>query len=176
MGLAFTVEAADVVEEAVPGEEPRAFVLRLAMDKARVVAGRRSAGVVVAADTVVVLDETILGKPVDPDAAVEMLLRLAGRTHAVWTGYAVVSRQRGIELARAVCTEVRFVPFGRDTAAAYVATGEPLDKAGSYGIQGRGGCLVERIDGSYSNVVGLPVAELVADLRALEVIETVTVG
>jgi len=127
--------------------------------------------VVLAADTVVVLGSDILGKPQDSSAAVEMLMQLAGRTHLVWTGYSVVGLDAEIELAQAVCTEVRFVDFDRETAAAYVATGEPLDKAGSYGIQGRGGCLVEGIVGSWSNVVGLPMAELVADLRRLAVIE-----
>ena len=170
LGLDFRVEAADVDERVLPGETPESFVLRLAVDKARAVAAQRPDQMVIAADTAVVLGEEILGKPDNPAAAVEMLLRLAGRSHAVWTGYAVIRQDDGIEVARAVRTDVRMVDFNRNTAAAYVATGEPLDKAGSYGIQGRGGCLVERIDGSYSNVVGLPVAELVADLERLGVI------
>lgn len=171
LGLQFAVEPAEVNEDAFAGENPEAFVLRLALDKARTVAQRRIDSVVLAADTVVVLGSDILGKPQDSSAAVEMLMQLAGRTHLVWTGYSVVGLDAEIELAQAVCTEVRFVDFDRETAAAYVATGEPLDKAGSYGIQGRGGCLVEGIVGSWSNVVGLPMAELVADLRRLAVIE-----
>ncbi|MDH3359847.1 MAG: Maf family protein [Desulfobulbaceae bacterium] len=171
LGLHFDVEPAEVNEDAFVGENPQAFVLRLALDKARVIAQKRVDSVVVAADTAVVLGDAILGKPQDPAAAVDMLMQLAGRTHLVWTGYAVVGIEAKIELARAVCTEVRFVDFDRQTAAAYVATGEPLDKAGSYGIQGRGGCLVEGIVGSWSNVVGLPMAELVADLRSLGIIE-----
>ncbi len=174
LGLAFTVEAADVAENAAAGEEPDAFVRRLALEKAQAVAARHPGEVVVAADTVVVLGGEILGKPGDAEAAVAMLLRLAGRSHAVWTGYAVYCAERRIEVVRAVRTGVRFVDFDRATALAYVATGEPLDKAGSYGIQGRGGCLIQRIDGSYSNVVGLPLAELLADLAALGVVETAT--
>jgi len=170
LGLQFTVAPADVNEAQLADEKPEAFVLRLALDKARAVATNNAGAVVLAADTAVVLGDVILGKPDDPAAAVEMLMRLAGRTHMVWTGYAVVGVEREKELARAVCTEVRFVDFDRATAAAYVATGEPLDKAGSYGIQGRGGCLVEGIVGSWSNVVGLPMAEVVADLRRLGVI------
>ncbi|MDH4320361.1 MAG: Maf family protein [Desulfobulbaceae bacterium] len=171
LGLQFMVEAADVNEEPLAGEKPEAFVLRLALDKARTVARKRPGAAVLAADTAVVLGDRILGKPADPAAAVAMLMQLAGRTHDVWTGYAVVGVEGAGEVARAVRTEVRFVDFDRVTAAAYVATGEPLDKAGSYGIQGRGGCLVEGIVGSWSNVVGLPMAELVADLRRLGVIE-----
>ena len=171
LGLRFAVEPADVDENPLAGENPKAFVLRLALDKARAVADNRPDSVVLAADTAVVLEEVILGKPEDPAAAVEMLMQLAGRTHVVWTGYAVVGVDAGIELARAVCTEVRFVDFDRVTATAYVATGEPLDKAGSYGIQGRGGCLVEGIVGSWSNVVGLPMAELVADMCRLGIVE-----
>ena len=170
LGLQFEVEPAEVNEDPLAGENPEAFVLRLALDKARVVAKKRMVSVVLAADTAVVLGAVILGKPRDSAAAVEMLMQLAGQTHFVWSGYAVVGVEEKIELARAVCTEVRFVDFDRATAVAYVATGEPLDKAGSYGIQGRGGCLVEGIVGSWSNVVGLPMAELVADLRSLDVI------
>ncbi|MDH5299273.1 MAG: Maf family protein [Desulfobulbaceae bacterium] len=170
LGLAFVVDPAEVVEEVLPGESPETFVSRLALDKAREVAARRPHAFVLAADTAVVLGEAILGKPGGAEEAIEMLLRLAGRSHAVWSGYAVVNLEQGVEVARAVRTEVCFVPFDRQTAAAYVATGEPMDKAGSYGIQGRGGCLVERINGSYSNVVGLPMAELIADLRSLGVI------
>ena len=171
LGLQFMVEPADVNEEPLGGEKPADFVLRLALDKARTVARKRPGTVVLAADTAVVLGDSILGKPADPAAAEAMLMRLAGRTHDVWTGYAVVGVAGEGEVARAVRTEVRFVDFDRATAAAYVATGEPLDKAGGYGIQGRGGCLVEGIIGSWSNVVGLPMAELVADLRRLGIIE-----
>lgn len=167
LGLQFAVEAADVNEEALPGENPEAFVLRLALEKARAVAEKRSDSIVLAADTAVVLGDEILGKPATASAAVEMLMQLAGRDHVVWTGYALVGLDAGIELSRAVCTQVRFVDFDRKTASAYVATGEPLDKAGAYGIQGRGGCLVEGINGSWSNVVGLPMAELVRDLCRL---------
>ncbi|MFN2367282.1 MAG: nucleoside triphosphate pyrophosphatase, partial [Desulfurivibrionaceae bacterium] len=95
------------------------------------------------------------------------------RTHQVWTGFAVINKAKGIVVVREVRTEVTFVGSAREVLAAYVASGEPLDKAGAYGIQGRGGLLVERIDGSYSNVVGLPMAELVEELLQLGAIRPV---
>jgi septum formation protein len=159
LGLAFRVEAA-VVDEAIPaGEDAAAHVERLALEKARAVAARRPGAVVIGGDTVVVLDGEILTKPEDPADAVAMLMRLQGREHRVETGVAVVSGSRSASAA--VGVDVRFFPFDRATAEAYVATGEPLDKAGSYGIQGCGAVLVEWIRGDYFAVMGLPVARLI---------------
>ena len=152
--MAFDVEVADVDE----GDDPAVNALA----KARAVAAAHDgeAAVVLGADTEVVLDGEVLGKPATPDEAAAMLRRLSGRTHAVVTAYALVDCRTGDEVVRAVETAVTFRPLADDEIGAYVATGEPLDKAGAYGIQGRGAVLVERIDGDYFAVVGLPVADL----------------
>ena len=154
-------------DRAWPGEaEPRHGVRALALDKARRVAAQRERAVVIGADTVVVLRGTRLGKPRDAAEAGEMLARLHGRTHEVWTGIAVV---RGAEQRTASeCTRVRFARLEPAEIAAYVATGEPLDKAGAYGIQGRAAAFVKGIEGDYFNVVGLPLARLRAVLREFE--------
>jgi septum formation protein len=173
LGLDFTVAVADVVEVPREGELPADFVRRLAVDKAMAVVVDHPEVWVIGADTAVVLENEILGKPQDRGDALKMLSRLAGRTHEVWSGFAIC-RDGSEVVNRAVMTEVRFVEASEDVLAAYVATGEPLDKAGGYGIQGRGGVLVERIDGSYSNVVGLPLAELVEELLRLDVVSPKT--
>jgi septum formation protein len=146
-------------DRAWPGEaEARHGVRALALDKARRVAAQRPDAVVIGADTVVVLRGHRLGKPRTPGEAAEMLARLHGRTHEVWTGIAVV---RGTEQRTASeCTRVSFVKLHVDEINSYVASGEPLDKAGAYGIQGAAGQFVKRIEGDYTNVVGLPLARL----------------
>ncbi|HSH46229.1 MAG TPA: nucleoside triphosphate pyrophosphatase [Longimicrobiales bacterium] len=166
LGVAFEAVPAEVGEEALPGESAVGHVERLALEKARWVAGRRPGAVVVGGDTVVVLDDEILTKPASGADAVEMLLRLQGRTHRVETGIAVVA-PGGRAVSGVVGADVRFRPFDRATAEAYVATGEPLDKAGSYGIQGRGSVLVDGINGDYYAIVGLPVARLMDLLAAV---------
>lgn len=161
LGLAFAVDPAHVDEAALPGEAAAAHVERLALEKARSTAARHPEALVVGGDTVVVLDDEILTKPADADDAVAMLLRLAGRDHRVETGVAVVA-PGGAEAAAAVGVDVRFRAFDRATAARYAATGEPLDKAGGYGIQGFGAVLVERVAGDYFAVMGLPLVTLVS--------------
>lgn len=167
LGVAFRVIDAEVDETARVGEDPVDYVRRLARDKAR--AGHAlacdAALPVIAADTTVVLDGVILGKPLDDLDAGATLARLAGRTHEVLTGVAVLDAQ-GALLDTVVSTRVSFRALSSAEIAAYVASGETTDKAGAYGIQGLGGALVERIDGSYSNVVGLPLAETLALLDA----------
>lgn len=170
LGLAFNVASADLDETVRPGELPGELVCRLAQEKAAVVAVDQPGAWVIGADTVVVLGGEILGKPADPAAALAMLARLNGRTHQVWTGVAVVNPQAGVRRAFAVCTEVSFAESAPAVLAAYVATGEPLDKAGAYGIQGQGVFLVDAIRGSYSNVVGLPLPELLGQLLELGLI------
>ena len=146
----------DVDETPLAAEAPDAYVLRMAQTKAAAV--ELSADVVVlAADTVVVLDNQILGKPVDRQSGIEMLLSLGGREHLVLT--AIAARSADSEASELVSTRVRFVPVDAALASAYWATGEGSDKAGSYGIQGIGGILAESITGSYSAVVGLPLPE-----------------
>ena len=179
LGIPHRVSAADVDESPFPAEDPLAHVERLARAKAEVVAARHPGEWVLAGDTVVVVDGEVLGKPVDGTEAVRMLLRLQGRGHQVASGLALIlppERWAGVRppppggfpgygspriLSGVEVTGVRFRSFGRGTAEGYAATGEPLDKAGAYGIQGLGSVLVEGIEGDYSNVVGLPVPLLV---------------
>lgn len=170
LGLTFTVEAAEADEQALAGESPQAFVLRVAKDKAQIVAARNPGAWILAADTVVVLDSTMLGKPADAEDAVRMLRRLSGRGHEVWTGFCL--RREGTigHVCRAVKTVVQFADLPEPVIRSYVGTGDPLDKAGSYGIQSQGGFMVQEISGSYSNVVGLPLAEVVTEMTALGLI------
>ena len=156
LGLEFTVQSVDIDESPLAGEAPLELVLRLAKGKATA-AGNLASTCVIAADTVVVLDGQILGKPEDEAEAIDMLLRLSGRWHEVLTGVAV-STNETVRTAHST-TDVQFREIGRDEALRYWQSGEPRDKAGAYGIQGRGGLFVEAIRGSYSNVVGLPVDE-----------------
>lgn len=134
---------------------------RLAAEKAQAVAGESGQTVVVGADTAVVLDGELLGKPADAEHAVTMLRRLAGRTHQVTTGVAVVGIDASLRHTT-VTTAVTMTPLDDQVIRAYVTTGEPLDKAGGYGIQGRAAAFVETVDGSYTNVVGLPLAQTLA--------------
>jgi septum formation protein len=157
LGLSFDVEAADVDEDPLPGEEPMALVRRLAATKAWEVALRRPEAVVLAADTTVDLDGRSLGKPGDPAEAREMLRALSGRTHRVHTG--VVVRSGGVAHDVVVTTFVTFTPVADHALDWYVATGEPFDKAGAYALQGAGGVFVRSVRGSVSNVIGLPLTE-----------------
>ena len=154
--LDFEVVVPAVDETPWPAEEAGAYVLRMAETKAAAVAPAADS-VVLAADTVVVLDDRILGKPADRAAGMTMLQALGGREHRVLT--AIAGRSVAAEASEVVITHVRFVPIDEDLAAAYWDTGEGADKAGSYGIQGIGGILAESITGSYSAVVGLPLPE-----------------
>lgn len=155
-GFAFVVDAADVDESVVTGEAPEAYVRRLAIAKAQAVARHHPDALVLGADTTVVVDGTILGKPVDVADAARMIARLAGRAHLVHTAVAVVRGEA--VLSDFATTTVWFGPVGPDEIAAYVATGEPMDKAGAYGIQGGAARFVTHIDGELDTVVGLPVA------------------
>ena len=164
VGLTFRVQVSELGEGgemAFPGEAPEPHAARLALAKARDVATRLGEGLVIGADTVVVLEERILGKPADPTAAKAFLLALSGRTHRVVSGVAVVDAATGRSEVATAVTSVQMRPFDAAEAEAYVATGEPMDKAGAYGIQERGALLVEAIQGDYCNVVGLPLVLLV---------------
>ncbi len=167
MGLRFEVHPADVDETPRPGEPPRDYVLRLAREKAAAVARSSGPGtLVLAADTAVVIDGEILGKPLDEEDARRMLRLLAGRQHEVLTGVAL-QEVEGPGAAVVETSKVRMAPLDDREIDWYVATGEPLDKAGGYAIQGLGALFVEAVDGNYSNVVGLPVStvyRLFADL------------
>jgi len=164
VGLDFDVVPAHIDESVLPGETPGDYVARLSQEKAAAVAGRVGAkSWIVAADTTVDIDGRILEKPVDGADARRMLRLLSGRVHLVHTGLTV----RSADLTDTVVVEtaVRFVETTDDLLDWYVGTGEPFDKAGAYAIQGAGGALVERIDGSVTNVIGLPLVETLELLR-----------
>ena len=169
IGLSFTTDPAHIDESVRPGEAPGDYAVRLALDKAREVAGRRKVGVIIAADTIVVVDNAILGKPADADDAVRMLSMLSGRMHRVITGVALLDAGTGKAVSRFAVTNVWFRELSQDEIAAYVATGEPMDKAGAYGIQEKGALLIEKIEGCYANVVGLPIALLDTLLREFKI-------
>jgi septum formation protein len=166
LGVHCQVQPATVDETPRDDEAPADYVLRLAIDKARAVAAARAPAQdpVLAADTAVVLDGMIFGKPRDRAHALQMLGQLAGTTHQVYTAVAVVAGQR-CEHALS-CSAVTFRALGADEAAAYWETGEPADKAGAYAIQGLGAVFVESLEGSYSGVMGLPVFETARLLAA----------
>lgn len=163
LGLSFRVIVPDVDESLAPGEAPGPYVTRLAREKARAVAARHPDALVLGADTTVVLDGDILAKPESAAHAEAMLARLAGRTHEVYTAVAL-ARDGAIEEALDV-SAVSFRSADAATIAAYVATEEPMDKAGAYAIQGKGAALIEGIRGDFFGVMGLPL-RLVLDLLA----------
>ncbi len=155
-GIPFETQPADVDETVVAGEAPEAYVQRLAEAKAHAVAHRHPGRLIVAADTTVVVDGEIFGKPADHADAIRMLRALSGRSHVVLTGICVVGPGR--QASAVDRTRVVFATMSDGEIAAYVRSGEPMDKAGAYAIQGLASRYVTRIEGSYSNVVGLPVA------------------
>jgi septum formation protein len=159
VGIPHTVQPADVDETYGPGEEPTAHAHRLAREKAAVVAAADPEALVIGSDTIVVVDGDVLGKPRDEAHAAQMLTRLAGRSHVVMTAVAV--QWRGRERSAVEVVGVTFHPLGVPEIHAYIATGEPMDKAGAYGIQGYGATIVERVDGDYFAVMGLPLQRLV---------------
>ena len=165
LGFSFTVIPSRLEETNQRGMEPRGHATYYAKEKAKEVAQRYPEQWVLAADTIVVVAEEIFGKPVNVTEATAMLSRLSGRSHHVITGVCLLNAQCGVEESQTVETEVFMRRLDTADIEGYIATGEPMDKAGAYGIQGIGGCLVQRIEGSYSNVVGLPLCETVELLR-----------
>jgi len=169
LGLHFARLSTQVEERQQPGEMAEAYVRRLALEKAQAgVAVAEQDLPVLGADTIVVLNNEVLEKPADEAAAAAMLAKLSGQTHQVMTAVALADRQR--QLACMVVTEVTFRLLSEEDIAAYIASGEPMDKAGAYGIQGLGGNFVRKINGSYHAVVGLPLvetAELLSQFHAL---------
>lgn len=159
------VDPAEIDEEAAPGEEPVAYTSRLAREKAAAVAPRHPQAWIVAADTTVVLAGDMLGKPADAADAAAMIARLAGRRHQVVTGYCV--RGPGVERAHTTTSEVHFTPLSKEVIEAYVASGEWRGKAAGYAIQGIAAAFISRVEGSVTNVIGLPLAEVLDALVAL---------
>jgi len=165
IGITHVVRPADIDESVLPDEAPVPHCERLARSKAATLAALAPTSVVIAADTIVVLDDAILGKPADVAEARATLARLSGRTHTVHTAMAVAHQGRTVSAVESVQVTVRALTA--DEIAAYVATGEPMDKAGAYGIQGYGATIVEHIDGDYFSVMGLGLRRLVALLAEL---------
>lgn len=169
IGLAFEVRVSGVDEDGLSlPDDPVSHAVTLALAKAQDVAGKTADGCVIGADTVVAVEEHILGKPADEADAMRMLRLLSGRTHQVVTGVAVIRVSAGLTVATATghaATDVRFRDVSDGELLAYVATGEPMDKAGAYAIQGRAALFIEGINGDYFNVVGLPLFTLASLLR-----------
>lgn len=162
-GYDFEVKCADIIETVPENAKPEDVVMSLALQKAQAVARENPEAIVVGSDTVVALDEKILGKPHSKQEAVEMLRSLSGRRHRVYTGVAIIKGEKSKTFFEK--TEVEFYPLSDEETESYVATGEPMDKAGAYGIQGRGALLVKGIDGDYFNVMGLPIAKLYREMK-----------
>lgn len=165
IGIPHEVRPADIDESLVVGELPERYVERLAREKAEVVAAAENDALVIGADTTVVIDEVILAKPNDVIDAEEMIRRLSGRSHTVMTAVAATYRGRTVSAVELV--DVTFRPLDDDEIRRYVATGEPMDKAGAYGIQGYGATIVRRIDGDYFAVMGLSLVRLVSLMNEL---------
>jgi len=169
MGVRFAVIRPDGVEEMLGGAAPEVLALQNAQRKARAVAGRHPDALVIGADTIVVLGGEIFGKPRDLDEAVAMLERLAGRQHVVLTGVCLIHRALDTELTFCESTRVWMRSLAREQIAAYLAKINPLDKAGAYAAQEHGETIIERIEGSFSNVMGLPVERVRATLETLDI-------
>ena len=170
IGLTFDVIGAEIEEVRGESETPETFVSRMALEKARCVSTKHPDAWVISADTIVYIGDTVYAKPQSKEDGVAMLLTLSGNEHRVMTAFCLANQRQEVSRLEQVLTRVRFCPFNAEVATAYVNTGEGFDKAGGYGIQGLGGCLVERISGSYSNVVGLPLAETLAVLQEYGVV------
>jgi septum formation protein len=165
IGLEFEVLPSNVPEVHREGEAPEEYVARLSRDKAEALAKAHPSRWVIAADTTVLLGDQLLEKPVDAADAARMLGAIAGRTHIVYTGVTVENAERDYRETRVAESEVRMLPLSAEEIEWYVRTGEPLDKAGAYAVQGIGAMFIESIHGSYTNVVGLPLATLFLMLR-----------
>ena len=155
LGLDFTV-VEPLSDESSEHPDPKIRVIKNAEAKARSIQDQFSDALIIGADTIVFIDGLFLGKPTGPDDAKKMLKLLSGKNHQVYTGIAILNTLSGEILSKVSCTDVRFKKLSQKVIEAYVASGEPLDKAGAYGIQGDGGVFIADIVGSYSNVVGLP--------------------
>ncbi len=166
-GLKFLVKDSGFNERIGRKLSPRKLAERLSYGKASALSESCKNSVIIGADTIVVLGGKVLGKPKSPKSAKSMLKMLRGKEHRVITAFTVMDTLTKKSVTRSVQTKVFMRNFGDDEIECYVSTGEPLDKAGSYGIQGKGGMLVSRIDGDYDNVVGLPVKDVMAELRKL---------
>jgi septum formation protein len=171
MGLDFDVIPGSVDEAFRPAETPREHVLRLSEEKALFVARCHPDAWVLGADTIVVVAGEVLGKPGSPAEAKGMLKKLSGREHEVFTGFSIVRQDRGSRIREVVGSSVLFREIADDEMAWYTGTEEPYDKAGAYAVQGMGGCFIREIRGSFSNVMGLPLCEVVDALKRVAAID-----
>ncbi|MCB1152571.1 septum formation inhibitor Maf [bacterium] len=167
LGLRFEIHPAHIDESLLPDEAPEAHAERLARAKAVTIAKEHPDALVLGVDTIVLIDGRVLGKPKDVPDAEAMLATIAGRTHTVCTAYAITAVDAGIEHVRLVKSRVTLRELSPERIAKYVATGEPMDKAGSYAIQGLGAAFVRAVEGSYTCVVGLPLCEFCEDVESL---------
>ncbi len=171
LGIDFLVEPADFKEpQQESGQNPEEYAMALAHEKCRLVAEKKSRAIVLGADTIVVLDGKVMGKPDSAEHALKMLTRLQGKLHSVITAVSIICAEDGVAQSFRVRTRVKMSSAGRDVLLAYISTGEPQDKAGAYAIQGQGAFLVEEIDGSYTNVVGLPLNQVLRALLELKAV------
>ena len=167
-GLKFKIIPAHVNEEYLQGESPREHVRRLAQDKATAIARKNPDAWVLGADTIVVIDGLILGKPKNKKQALEMLTRLSGREHKVFTGFTLAHAGTNVYKTKVIQSAVRFKQISPEEMDWYVNCDEPYDKAGGYAVQGRGACFIKSIRGSYTNVIGLPLCEVMEELQNLK--------
>jgi len=165
IGVVFTVIPSDTAEAAQPGELPQEYALRVAGEKALDIARRHPGVWILGADTIVEIAGEVLGKPRDTTDGRRMLRLLSGRTHQVMTAFILLDGEGHVRARQVVTSRVTFKPLSDVQIHAYLATGEPFDKAGAYAVQGLGSSLVERVEGSYTNVVGLPMDEVQAALH-----------
>ena len=165
IGLKFEVDASNCVEEVDPALEPDELTRRISLTKAKSVAPRYKDALIIAADTIGVIGKKLLGKPHTADEARKMLAQISGKSHEVITGFTVLDTTTNKVFSGTVNTKVYIKKLTRHEIAAYVRTGEPMDKAGAYGIQGLGAVIVEKIEGDYYNVVGLPLSALAEVLK-----------
>ncbi len=170
-GLTFSVIPSHFDEDSVRIADPACYVKTLAEAKADEISRRYPDSWVIGADTIVTIDDAILGKPADPREARQMLERLSGQSHFVYTGYAIICKNKTACICDAIKTDVQFKELTTDEIDWYIRTGEPFDKAGAYAIQGMGTFLVRRINGSYTNVVGLPVCEVIETLLKMGIMK-----
>jgi septum formation protein len=164
-GLKFRVDGSDCEEKPVPGLGPHELARFLSREKARDVAKKHRKALVIAADTIVISGGRLFGKPGNEDEARQILKSLSGKAHLVITGFTILDTESGKELSRSVETKVFFKRLGADEIEAYIRSGEPLDKAGAYGIQGLGAVIVKKIEGDFFNVMGLPLHALAGSLK-----------
>ena len=170
-GLSFKIQPAHIEEKRNPHETPEDYVRRLSLEKARHIGKKHPREWILGADTIVVMGDNLLEKPDSRDEARQMLQALSGRTHTVFTGFTICNLNMGRIITRAVQTRVRFKNLSPQEIEWYIGTEEPFDKAGAYAIQGIGTFIVKSIDGSYTNVVGLPVCEVIEILINEDVIQ-----